>query len=102
MVFDLDLAVAAVLPDQWVACSTSCRLAWTKEWIAGHLREAVRLQKPLLLVGVGALRPQGWRGALLGAVQQQLKEAVEKGLPVAGEGVCGLPGVTSDCMLLGV
>ena len=37
----------------------------------------------------GGLRPQGWRGELLGAVQQQLKEAVEKRLPVAGEGVCG-------------
>jgi hypothetical protein len=85
MVFDLDLAVAAVLPDEWVACSTACRLEWTREWIAAHLREAVRLQKPLLLVGVGAMRPQGWRGELMGAVQRQLEEAVQKGLPVAGE-----------------
>jgi hypothetical protein len=49
------------------------------------VRDALRLQKPLLLTGVGALRPQPWRRQLLATVQQELARAVRAGHPVAGE-----------------
>lgn len=81
----LDLAVTAVLPDEWLLCSTACKLQWVKTWLAAHLTEAVRLQKPLLVVGVGALRPHGWRAALVRQVQRQLQDAVARNVPVAGE-----------------
>jgi hypothetical protein len=60
--------------------------------VRSHLRDALRLQKPLLLAGVGALRPQPWWQQLLALVREELARAVKAGHPVAGE---ALP--HSDC-----
>jgi hypothetical protein len=52
--------------------------------VRSHLRESLRLQKPLLLAGVAALRPQAWRRQLLALVQQEVARAVRAGHPIAG------------------
>lgn len=59
--------------------------AQARAWVKAHLREALRLQKPLLLAGVGALRPQPWRRQLLAMVQREVALAVRAGQPIAGE-----------------
>ncbi|KAF6262270.1 glycoside hydrolase superfamily [Scenedesmus sp. NREL 46B-D3] len=87
---ELDIATAAVFPDKWLACSDECKLEWARAWVKAHLREALRLQKPLLLAGVGALRPQPWRRQLLAMVQREVALAVRAGHPIAGILLSGL------------
>jgi hypothetical protein len=73
-----------VFPDAALACSPSCKLDWARAWIRGHLRDALKLNKPLLLGGVGALRPQGWRRQVVQLVRQEVERALQKGHPIAG------------------
>ncbi|WIA14869.1 hypothetical protein OEZ85_001587 [Tetradesmus obliquus] len=91
MLPELDIATAAVFPDKWLACSNDCKLDWTRGWVRSHLRDALRLQKPLLLGGVGAVRPQAWREQLLAMVHQEVAAAVAAGHPIAGVVLSGLP-----------
>eukprot|EP00879_Flechtneria_rotunda_P009239 GHRR01009672.1.p1 GENE.GHRR01009672.1~~GHRR01009672.1.p1 ORF type:complete len:721 (+),score=226.02 GHRR01009672.1:221-2383(+) len=87
---EYDVSTAAIFPDKWLACNESCKLDWTKQWIRAHLREAIRLQKPLLLGGIGALRPHSWRQAVLGLVRREVQRALERGHPIAGFILSGL------------
>jgi len=73
-----------LFPDEWLACSQSCKLAWSEDWLRSHVLEALRLHKPLLLAGFGSGRPHGYRSALTRLVTKMMGEAVEKGHPVAG------------------
>uniref|UniRef100_A0A383V8Z8 mannan endo-1,4-beta-mannosidase n=1 Tax=Tetradesmus obliquus TaxID=3088 RepID=A0A383V8Z8_TETOB len=91
MLPELDIATAAVLPNKWLACSNDCKLDWARAWVRSHLRDALRLQKPLLLGGVGAVGPQAWRGQLLAMLHQEVAAAVAAGHPIAGVVLSGLP-----------
>ncbi|KAF8056385.1 ANK3 [Scenedesmus sp. PABB004] len=85
-----DLVSAAVMPDRWVACELTCKLEWTRAWVRAHLRDAVRLQRPLLLAGVGALAPAATRARVLDVVQQEVATALARGHPIAGVVLAGL------------
>lgn len=85
---ELDLAVASLNPDAWLACDPACKLAWARGWLRAHLREALRLQKPLLLVGVGSLRPHASRAALLRLVREEVADALGHRHPMAGATAC--------------
>ncbi|MEW5305151.1 MAG: hypothetical protein WDW36_007712 [Sanguina aurantia] len=84
---ELDLAVAHVLPEQSVSCDVACRQGWASNWVTAHLRDALRMQKPLLLTGVGSLRgagPKGYAGGTMAASLRALEAAAGKGIAVAG------------------
>ncbi|WIA35064.1 hypothetical protein OEZ86_003552 [Tetradesmus obliquus] len=91
MLPELDIATAAVFPDKWLACSSDCKLDWARAWVRSHLRDTLRLQKPLLLGGVGEVGPQAWRVQLLAMLQQEVAAAVAAGHPIAGVVLSGLP-----------
>jgi hypothetical protein len=91
---EVDITTAAVTPDAWMACDVPCKLQWARSWIRSHLRDAVRLQKPLLLAPIAALRPHAWRAALLGLVRDEVARALEHGHPIAGVCACA-PSVDS-------
>lgn len=57
---DIDVAVTQLWPDSWLACSDACKLRWARQWLDAHLRDALRLRKPLLIGGFGAMRPARW------------------------------------------
>jgi hypothetical protein len=86
----IQYTVTATGQTSYYEYSTGCfyaldLLPQTRAWIRAHVRDALRLQKPLLLTGVGALLPQPWRRQLLATVQQELARAVRAGHPVAGK-----------------
>lgn len=82
---EADAAVSTVFPDMHVACNAACKLDWTREWIRAHLRDALRMNKPLVLGGVGALRPQAWRHTILQLVHEEVERALAHGHPIGGE-----------------
>uniref|UniRef100_A0A7S3R3W1 Uncharacterized protein n=1 Tax=Dunaliella tertiolecta TaxID=3047 RepID=A0A7S3R3W1_DUNTE len=81
---ELDVSAAAVAPDAWLSCSDECKLAWTRQWLAAHMRDALRIQRPLLINAVLSHGPPSRRAALLELVISYMKDAAEQGLPVAG------------------
>lgn len=85
--WEIDLAVMHVFPDKWMACSEACKLDWTTKWLTAHLRDAVRLQKPLLIAEFGALRPHAWRYKVMKLVYNSMTAASNRQHPMAGEQV---------------
>lgn len=79
------LLLTGVFPDTHLACNTSCKIDWTREWIRAHLRDATRMNKPLVLGGIGALRPQKWRLEVLRVVREEIERALQRGNPIGGE-----------------
>lgn len=75
---------AGVFPDLHVACNDTCKLDWTRNWIRAHLRDAMRMNKPLILGGVGAVRPHTWRLQVLQLVQTEMERALQHGHPIGG------------------
>lgn len=77
--------LAGVFPDMHMACNTTCKLDWTREWIRAHLRDALRMNKPAILGGIGALRPQSWRLQVLQVVHEEIERALKYGHPIGGK-----------------
>jgi hypothetical protein len=75
---------SGVFPDLHVACNATCKLDWTRDWIRAHLRDAQRMNKPLILGGIGAVRPQTWRLQVLQVVQEEIGRALKYGHPIGG------------------
>jgi hypothetical protein len=73
-----------LFPDAALACDAACKLTWSRQWIRAHLRDALKLNKPLIIGGVGALRPQAWRAQLLALVEREMRRALRKGHPLGG------------------
>jgi hypothetical protein len=67
-----------------LACNATCKLDWTRDWIRAHLRDAQRMNKPLILGGIGALRPQTWRLQVLQTVQEEIERALKYDHPIGG------------------
>lgn len=87
---EVDAVAAGVFPDMHVACNATCKLDWTREWIRAHLRDALRMNKPLIVGGVGALRPHSWRLQVLQVVQEEVQRALKYRHPIGGFIMSGL------------
>lgn len=89
------LATHTGIPHAGAASANLYRSAWRRQWLAAHIRDALRMQKPLLVVGLGAELLMGQpgpmgqsAGAELAEVMGMLQDAASKWLPVAGRSVC--------------
>ena len=72
----------------YVACNATCKLDWARKWIRAHLRDALRMNKPLILGGIGALRPQSWRSKVLNLVREEVERGLKRDSPVGGTASC--------------
>ncbi|KXZ57018.1 hypothetical protein GPECTOR_1g92 [Gonium pectorale] len=103
MLRELDLSAAHLAPDDWLLCGPECRLRWAAGWVGAHLRDALRAQKPLLLIvhpgeprpaepaaqppqrpSAQSLAEAAYRRQLLASVFSAMEAADAAGLPVAG------------------
>lgn len=82
---EADAALSTVFPDMYVACNVTCKLDWARNWIRAHMRDALKMRMPLVLGGVGALRPHSWRQQVLELVHDEVQRALEKGHPIGGK-----------------
>lgn len=73
-----------MFPDLAIACNDTCKLGWARDWNRAHMRDAMRMNRPLILGGVGALRPHGWRQQVLQLVQAEVERALQRGHPIGG------------------
>ncbi|GLI65584.1 hypothetical protein VaNZ11_009158, partial [Volvox africanus] len=98
MMHPLDLAAAHLAPDDWLLSGPKGRLHWAEGWVAAHILDALRAQKPLLLiingggpnvvpgtVGTAATSPiAAYTRRLLEQTFTALERADAAGLAVAG------------------
>ncbi|GAX85646.1 hypothetical protein CEUSTIGMA_g13061.t1 [Chlamydomonas eustigma] len=88
-VHETDMACTAVLPYEWLdaeTCNAECMLRWTRKWVSAHLRDALRIQKALLVISYSATSYyEITHNFSVGRmVHELLDEAMAKGVPVAG------------------
>lgn len=80
----IDISVAHLYPDNWIACDEECKLKFTREWIRQHLDIAHKLNRPFLLGEFGKQKPVAYRNAFFKVVYGELLDGYRQGYPVAG------------------